>query len=401
MLKKKKINKNDLYRFPWSKTDNPGGWIEVTDKCDIECIGCYRLQIEGHRKLEEIKQEIALCKELINCDCITIAGGEPLIYPYLTEVVEFIHKTGLKSIIFTNGEKLDHNLAVKLKQAGLTKLHFHIDSGQTRPGWEDKTEVELNALRMRFAEIIHMVKGIQCGFHITVYRKNLNSIPEIVDWALSNIHKVQHLSFIAYRAIPIHSDIKFYINNKPIEPQSFQNSTADMNEINITTEEMYDVLSSRHRELKPCAYLNGTTRYDTFKFLIISNIGSKAKHYGILGPKSIEIAQVFYHLFNKRYFAFLKNPVAGKKIFILSLIDRNIRRALGKFLVACFKNPLRLFDKIYTQSIHFQQPNEVIDGKINLCDDCVNMMVYQGRLINSCRLDEYRIYNEALVTMKT
>ncbi len=401
MLHNKNINKNDLYRFPWSKTDNPGGWIEVTDECDLECIGCYRHKIEGHRKLEEIKQEIVLCKELINCDCITIAGGEPLIYPYLKEVVEYINKTGLKSIIFTNGEKLDYKLALELKKAGLTKFHFHIDSGQRRPGWEGKTEVELNALRMRLADIIHRVKGIQCGFHVTVYRKNLNSIPEIVEWALSNISKVQHISFIAYRAIPINNDLMFYVNNKVIEPQSFQNSTADIDEINITTEEMYGILSNKHKELKPCAYLNGTTSYDTFKFLIINNIGSKAKHYGILGSRSVEIAQVFYHLLNRRYFAFLRNPVIGKRIFILSFFDSNIRRALRKFLFACLKNPLRLFDKIYTQSIHFQQPNEIIDGKINLCDDCVNMMVYKGRLINSCRLDEYRIYNEAIVTMKT
>ena len=66
-----------------------------------------------------------------------------------------------------------------------------------------------------------------------------------------------------------------------------------------------------------------------------------------------------------------------------------------------YKEVSHLFDKIYTQSIHFQQPNEIIDGKINLCDDCVNMMVYKGKLINSCRLDEYRIYNEAIVPMKT
>ena len=75
------IKRSDLYRFPWSKTDNPGGWIEVTDKCDISCEGCYRHQIEGHRPLGEIKEDILRIKDLTNCDFITLAGGEPLIYP--------------------------------------------------------------------------------------------------------------------------------------------------------------------------------------------------------------------------------------------------------------------------------------------------------------------------------
>ena len=55
-------------------------------------------------------------------------------------------------------------------------------------------------------------------------------------------------------------------------------------------------------------------------------------------------------------------------------------------------NPLRLFDKIYVQSISLQQPNELLNGQANMCGSCVNMMIYKGELINSCRLDEYRIF---------
>ena len=47
-----------LYRFPWSKTDNPGAWIEVTDECDLDCPGCYRHRLEGHRPLDELKQDV-------------------------------------------------------------------------------------------------------------------------------------------------------------------------------------------------------------------------------------------------------------------------------------------------------------------------------------------------------
>lgn len=33
------FNREKLLRFPWSMTDNPGGWVEVTDECDISCPG--------------------------------------------------------------------------------------------------------------------------------------------------------------------------------------------------------------------------------------------------------------------------------------------------------------------------------------------------------------------------
>jgi hypothetical protein len=394
------FEKKLLYRFPWSKTDNPGAWIEVTDQCDLECEGCYRHQLEGHRAFDKIKEDITACKELTNCDCITISGGEPLIYPQIIEVVDFIKRNKIKPIIFSNGMKLTRQLAAELKKAGLAKFHFHIDSGQNRPEWENRSETELNDLRQEYADLLWDLGGVQCGFHTTVYRKNLMDIPRIVGWCMNNTHKVQHMSFIAYRAIPIDKNLKIIVNNQTIDPTSLKNSTSNRDEINITTEEMYEKIHEQFPDLLPSAYLNGSTKYDTFKFLIISNIGSKKMSYGVLGAKTVELAQVFYHIFYGRYFAFLKRPVIGKKIFLLSFLDKRIRAAFKHFLIASIRNPSEILNRVYVQSIHLQQPNEIIDGMINLCDDCVNMMVYRGRLINSCRLDEYRIYGEPFNIIK-
>ena len=58
-----------------------------------------------------------------------------------------------------------------------------------------------------------------------------------------------------------------------------------------------------------------------------------------------------------------------------------------------------MFESVYTQTIHIQQPNEIYDGNVNLCDGCVNMMVSQGRLINSCRLDEYRMFGRPVTVI--
>jgi hypothetical protein len=114
----------------------------------------------------------------------------------------------------------------------------------------------------------------------------------------------------------------------------------------------------------------------------------------------MEFSQAFYHLFNGRYFAFLENPNPGKILFMASIFDKEVRKAFSRYLKSSLKNPLRIFDKIYLQSIHLQQPIEIIDDRINLCDDCVNMMMYNGKLVNSCRLDEYRIYGGPMDVIK-
>jgi len=394
------MKSNRLYRFPWSKTDNPGAWIEVTDICDMECKGCYREQITGHRSLDKLKEDVLASIEKTNCDCITIAGGEPLLYPNIIEIVSFIKKQNIKPIIFTNGEKLDETICRNLKKAGLAKFHIHIDKEQNRKGWENKNEKELNILRENYARLIKKVGGIQCGFHVTVHRSNLSEIPDVAEWAQQNIDIVQHVSFIAFRCIPVVDNLKFIINSKIVSSSDLGQTTDNLDEISINTSDMYNLIHARFPYLLPSCYLNGTGNHDSKKFLIASAIGSKKKIFGVMGPKSVELAQVMFHLFYGRYFAFLSKPNIGKKIFLLSVYDRYIRKAFKKFLISTIKNPVYLFKKVYIQSIHFQQPNEILDYKVNLCDDCVNMMVYNGKLINSCRLDEYRKYGKEIIPVK-
>jgi hypothetical protein len=80
--------------------------------------------------------------------------------------------------------------------------------------------------------------------------------------------------------------------------------------------------------------------------------------------------------------------------------DASVRRALGQFVVAALRDPRRLFDQIYTQSISLQQPNEWLNGQANLCGGCPNMMMFGDTLIPSCRLDEYRMFGGPMVPVR-
>jgi len=393
------FDRNKLFRFPWSATDNPGAWIEVTDVCNLDCPGCFRKKnVTGHRPFDEIKKEIQQCREQLNCSRICISGGEPLLYPEIIETVKYIASLKMKSILLTNGETLNIDLIRELRKAGLFQFYFHADSGQNRPGWIDKTEIEMNELRQQLIDMVHKVGKIKCGFNLTVRRSNMNQINDIVRWYRENYGKVNHLSLITYRAIPDDPSYDLLVDGRKIDKQMLTDCINSEHEINISTIDLHDELVREIADTYPAAYLNGTPKEDTFKYLITVNVGSKNRTFGEVGAKTVEIYQLLYHVFKGRYDAVIPDP--GRAIFFMVFFDKRIRKAMKKYLISLLQNPLRLFTPVYVQALILQQPFEVIDGEPNLCDGCINLMPYQGKLINSCRFDEYRLLGGPLTFVK-
>ena len=57
------------------------------------------------------------------------------------------------------------------------------------------------------------------------------------------------------------------------------------------------------------------------------------------------------------------------------------------------RHPSRLFQPIYVQSVGIiQAPDLLPDGRADMCDSCPDITIYDGKFINSCRMDEYRLY---------
>jgi len=385
-----KLEQRKMYNFPWSKTDNPGAWIEVTDICNMSCPGCFRKNnFEGHRPLDEIKKEILQCIEMTNCSRLSISGGEPLLYPDIIEVVKFISSHGLKPIILTNGILLTSEFAEELKKAGLFQYFLHVDNGQNRPGWINKTEAEMNHLRQYYVDMVKKTGKVQCGFNMTIRRSNLHEVTDVVKWYRSNIDRCTHLSFIAFRGIPKDIEDFMCLNDNKLERDGLPEAARSTEDISISAEDIFRELYPAFISIYPSAYLHGTLKSDSFKLITTNNIGSKREIFGSVGPKTMEFYQVFYHILHGKYDA--TTPGIGKLIFFMALFDKQVRQALGRFLIAVLKNPFRLFERFFIQSFVIQQPFEVIDGGLNLCDGCINLMPYKGEMINSCRLDEYRL----------
>ena len=132
---------------PWSVTDNPGGWVDVTDVCRLNCAHCFRRRIEGHRPLAAVLSDIDACRSMRNCDDMKISGGEPLTYPHLPDVVRHMARKGMKPFLMTSGLGLDRPLVKELARGGWSDSISIWTDTQDRPSWRARSEVDLNELR--------------------------------------------------------------------------------------------------------------------------------------------------------------------------------------------------------------------------------------------------------------
>ena len=395
------INSTDLYRLPWTLPDNGISWLEPTARCNLNCYGCYRKNIkESHKSLEQVKHELDVFQSLRKTDCISIAGGEPLLYPNIIELVSEIKSRGLKPIINSNGIALTKELLHELKKAGVFGFTFHIDSKQGRgrgPQWEGKNELELNELRLHFAEMLAAEGGIACSFNSTVYADTLQYVPELVAWAQKHIDIVHTMVFILFRYVTPDLPYDFYAGDKKIVFDDIHYHSDKEEVTNLMAPQIVAEIRKKFPNFTPAAFLNGTHKADDFKWLLTERIGNKDKIFGYLNNKFIEMVMEFYHYRNDRYLSYAspKTLSLGKAtMFNLWTINKSVRIALKKYLGYIAANPLRIFKKAYIQSIMIIQPVDFMsNGDQSMCDGCPDITVWKDKngkdqLVWSCRLEE-------------
>jgi hypothetical protein len=387
------LDKRNLYRFPWSLNDNPIAWLEVTDICNIYCEGCYRQHMTGHKTLEQVKEEVLMFKRWRNPDNVSIAGGEPLIYPHIVDLVAFIAEQKIKPVILTNGVALKPELLRELKKAGLAGFTIHIDSHQNRPKWKGKTEAELNELRQTYADMIAEVGDLYVIFNGTIYPSTYHEIPDILRWGQANIDRVHGLVFITYRTATVNDHVGSDSSDHQVDLRKLSYTREDFDEEFVTGPEVHAILQQTLPEFDAAGYLGGTVRHDSYKWLAGAIVGSKGATYGSIGKRTMEVAQAGHHLFKGTYLAYLSQAKLGSAAFLMAPWDPIVRGALKRRVKDIVRHPGRLFKPVYVQSIGIiQAPDLQGDGRADMCDSCPDITIYDGKFINSCRMDEYRLF---------
>jgi hypothetical protein len=385
-----------LYRLPWSLTDNPIVWLEPTTNCNIYCEGCYRANIkDGHKSLEEVREDLETFARFRNFDGVSIAGGDPLTHPEIVRIAAMVREMGYKPIINTNGVALTDELLLELKKVGVRGYTIHIDSRQYRPGWKGKSEIELNELRSQFATRLHRVGGISCAFNATVYEDTLPLVPEMLAWAQANIDRVQVMVFIAYRQASggIADELDFYVGDRKVSMSDVVYSRpTGVQKLDISSRDIVAEIRKRFPDFAPCAYLNGTEQPDALKWLLATRIGTRSQIYGHVGPRFMEMAQIYHHFRKGTFEAYAPPSLLRKGRMITALtwpFDSGVRRTLGRYLLSTLTRPWHLFRRLHLQSVMIIQPADILaDGRMSMCDACPDVTVHEGELVWSCRLEE-------------
>ncbi len=394
-----KLNHLDYYRLPWNYADNGISWLEPTTKCNLKCKGCYRDTASlGHKSLDEVRNDLETFKRLRKSDCMSIAGGDPLVYPHIVELVAMVKEMGWKPIINTNGIALTPELLGRLKDAGAFGFTFHIDTSQRRPGINAATEADLNETRLKYARMLADAGGLSCSFNATISENTLDQVPSMVKWAAVHADIVHTMVFILFRSPELTGNFTFYANGQKIDIDTYEETEWGGSRA-LMAPDVVEKIREADPVYEPCAYLNGTANPDSLKWLLANRIVQEGDSLGYVTPRFIEAVQVFKHLFTGTYLAYgSPGSMARGRLsaFAGAVLDGGMRKILARFL----KKPARLLKPAYLQSIMIIQPvNFEPDGRQDMCDSCPDITVHNGKLLWSCRLEEVKKYGAFVQTV--
>jgi len=195
-----------MIKLPWTETTAPNAMLEIVESCNVRCRVCYHRPGARIKPLNLIAEEIREVKALRKLHTLTLSGGEPTMHPELLSIVRMVKAEGLHCFLLTNGMHLDEGKLLKLKEAGLDSILFHVDCGQTRsdlpsnPTFLDVCE--------RLEDLIQA--AATCGLDVSVSQiiYEETDAGEILAWFLR------------------HPELSFLFLSRAIDPNDFFKNTS-------------------------------------------------------------------------------------------------------------------------------------------------------------------------------
>lgn len=158
--------------------------LEITSKCNCDCLTCYHKADLGSHMPEyrDLQNRIKKLSEL-GIRLVEVTGGEPLLRPDLSDILEYIVDCGLYFYLVSNGEYLadidrrlmsilrDFSLGVAISLDGDETTH---DLVRQRPGLYVKLITGMERLSQQ---------GINIYLISTLHEKNVQSVDNMIELA--------------------------------------------------------------------------------------------------------------------------------------------------------------------------------------------------------------------------
>lgn len=181
------LEKGNFFDGPVSTKKISSMYLHVTQKCNLECVGCYSR--DHYRNclpdpsLENLKRATKIFADK-GLASITISGGEPLLRSDLPELIRYIHEDiQIKNVsIITNGTIQEESLIFQLAPY-VDRIAISIDGHSL----SSHAYIRRNQRFDNIVDTIGIIKkaGIQAHIIPTIHQKNYREILDYVSLAKS------------------------------------------------------------------------------------------------------------------------------------------------------------------------------------------------------------------------
>lgn len=354
------MNVSEMYRIPWTKDDNPNGWVEVTTQCQLDCPGCYRGFDENQEaspaeKLLELKQDTDTLIRIRNIQTLSIAGGEPLLFPLLDELIGYVRSKGVAPRLFTNAVQLTEQRLRRLASAGCAEVIIHASLWQDR--LRPNTLTELLKLKARHCELFRTVGNVRLGFIEPAMRSSLDDFDVLFDFYQKNADVVGNVVFTTFKDV-------------------YGGPTGEYVPVAEISEKIEECYGTR-----PCAYIPKTYHPETIAWLLNVAVLRNGQVVGEIDKDEYETIQEMHRIATGKY---MFTP--DKSAFVSpSENAHSSRRRSSSDTAGGHREALN-----YQIVSIVDSPQLLDDGRLDMCDSCPDATLYKGELVPKCILDKIK-----------
>ncbi|PPK80666.1 radical SAM protein with 4Fe4S-binding SPASM domain [Lacrimispora xylanisolvens] len=167
--------------------------ISLTRRCQLNCIHCNMDANINNKNEIEPEQWYSIFDQLEENKAmkITVSGGEPLMYPYINNIIDNLSNRNLLKVLLTNGVAITNEIAEKL-----AKAEFNVV--MSLDGADSKTHDIFRGSNGAFNKTLNaldLLRNFNINVHLTTVlnKKNINQIEQIISIAESKGVKLLNL----------------------------------------------------------------------------------------------------------------------------------------------------------------------------------------------------------------
>ena len=172
-----------LMRFGWrlllSRFNSSPVFMHIapTQACNLKCRYCFQREENFEMMSWNLFLQVLEQAKDLGIAVISFTGGEPLVWPHLTEAVRVCTKKNMITEVTTNGFLLSRSKIEELAEAGLDYMIVSIDSVNKTSQSQKSLSENPNLLGyMKYAQY----KGILVSVNCVLGRENAKQLPYLV-----------------------------------------------------------------------------------------------------------------------------------------------------------------------------------------------------------------------------